>query len=125
MCVYCNMGDHFFKYDPPWRPDSYPKWPDSVPTPIWPAPVNPWHPPATPDFPYPGTVPASPMPNPPLNPYQEWPLQRLKEIEEILKRIKALEDQLGCPCEPKEADYIGLFEKRIAYLEEQLAKKDK
>ena len=39
MCMYCNMGDHTFKYDPPWEPRP---WPQDVPQPLTPASINPW-----------------------------------------------------------------------------------
>jgi hypothetical protein len=47
-----------------------------------------------------------------------WPLDRLKEYRDLLKEIKALEDQLQCPCEPNKANYIELFEQRIKQLED-------
>jgi hypothetical protein len=52
----------------------------------------------------------------PTNP---WPIDRLKEYEEMLRRIKELEDKLGCPCEPNKADYLDLLKKRIEALEEK------
>ena len=87
MCVYCTMGDHHFKFDPPWDvPDTHPV------RPFIPKPVK-------------------------LDPIVPWDLQRLREYHDLLKRVKELEDQLGCPCEPNKADYIKLFEERIAELE--------
>ena len=39
MCVYCNMGDHTFRFDPPWRPP----FPIYVPQPVMPpAEITPW-----------------------------------------------------------------------------------
>lgn len=38
MCMYCNMGDHTFRYDPPWEPNP---WPPLVPRPSVPQ-INPW-----------------------------------------------------------------------------------
>lgn len=94
MCCYCMVGDHQFRFDPPW--------PNQPP--------YPWHP----------QIPA------PVNPFQPitpWPIDRLKEFEDLLKRVKAIEDQLGCPCEPNKADYIALFRERIEKLEAELAKR--
>lgn len=48
-----------------------------------------------------------------------WTLERLKEFEELLKRVKELEDKLGCPCEPSKADYLSILKDRIAVLERQ------
>lgn len=94
MCLYCMTGDHFFRHDPPWpNRDPYPY------NPLIPAPIN------------------------PLTPINPWPLERLREFEDLLKRIKALEDQLGCPCEPNKADYIELFRQRIEALEKKAAEK--
>lgn len=90
MCVYCYMGDAVFRHDPPW---------------------NPWE-----KTPYTDPFPTIPKPLVPVNP---WPIDKLKEYLEVLKRIKNLEDQLGCPCEPNKADYIGMFKKRIAELEKK------
>lgn len=89
MCVYCSMGDRFFRYDPPWQ------MPPG--TPYIPTPLNPQSPP--------------------------WPIDKLKEYLDLLERVKSLEDQLGCPCEPNKADYIGLFRERIEALEKAIAKK--
>lgn len=50
-------------------------------------------------------------------PIDPWPLEKLQEYLELLKKIKQLEDTLGCPCEPNKADYIRMFEDRIAELE--------
>lgn len=91
MCAYCNMGDTWFRYDPPWRPQTYPYVPAPIPAP---SPyVQPWtHP--------------------------EWPLEKLKEYHRLLKEVHDMEEKLGCPCEPSKADYLALFEKRIKALEE-------
>lgn len=67
----------------------------------------PWNPP------YPPSVPTPLVPLP-VNP---WPLPRLVEFQDLLRRVKALEDKLGCPCEPNKADYLGLLEERIKTLE--------
>lgn len=84
MCTYCMIGDHFFRYDPPWQPA-----PPLVPQPIYPLPH-----------------------------YEPWPVDRLKELHDLLDRVKKLEDALGCPCEPAKADYITLIAERITKLEE-------
>lgn len=90
MCAYCNVGDTWFRHDPPWAPQP---WPPTVPQPLSPQPINP------------------------------WPLDKLQAYYELLKQVKELEDQLGCPCEPNKADYIGMFAERIKALEEAVAKK--
>lgn len=91
MCAYCMVGDEFFRRNPPWYPsDPYVPWPPSVPLPL------------------PGT---------PINP---WPLKDLKEFEDLLRRIKALEDKIGCPCEPNKADYLDLLKRRIEDLEKKI-----
>ena len=84
MCCYCVIGDHFFRYDPPWIP------------------VNP-----------------SPFIPPPLvpGPFTPWPIDRLRELEDMLRRVKELEDKLGCPCEPNKADYLSMLRERIEALE--------
>lgn len=92
MCTYCMMGDHHFRFDPPWpKKDNDPAYP--------------WHP----------LIPA------PINPLPQtpWPLDRLKEFEDLLRRVKDLEDQLGCPCEPNKADYLTLLRQRIEALEKK------
>lgn len=93
VCVYCNCGDHDFHWNPPWHPNDYPKWPPQVPAPN------------------------------PLTPIVPWGLERLREYEELLRRIKELEDKLGCPCEPNKADYLGLLRQRIEALEKRAAEK--
>jgi hypothetical protein len=40
MCVYCVVGDSWFRHDPPFDPD-YRRWP-TIPRPIIPAPIEPW-----------------------------------------------------------------------------------
>lgn len=88
------MTDHMFKFDPPWRD----------------IPSNPWHP----------NIPSPVVPT--LNP--PWPIDRLQDFQELLKRVKKLEDQLGCECiEPDKPDYIKLFEDRITQLEKRVADK--
>lgn len=92
MCMYCSMGDHTFKYDPPWSPsDPITPWPHTVPLPISPAPINP------------------------------WPLEQLKEYLDLLQKVKELEDKIGCPCDPEKPDYLKLLGDRIKHLEKKLA----
>lgn len=86
MCAYCMMGDHSFRYNPPWQ-ETHPLVPQ-------------------------------PMPGVTLNP---WGLQQLKEYRDLLKEIRDMEAKIGCPCEPNKADYIAMFEKRIAALEAKAA----
>ena len=63
------------------------------------------------------------LPNPAIwpqpQPYTPWSLEKLKEYLELLKQIKALEDQIGCPCEPSKADHIKILMDRIAELEKK------
>ena len=84
MCVYCNMGDSWFRHDPPWQPP--------YPSPLIPLPVN-------------------PAPTPP------WSLEKLKEYYGLLKMVRKLEEQVGCPCEPNKADYLKILEERIDNLD--------
>jgi hypothetical protein len=89
------MIDHSFRYDPPWRQ----------------VPGNPWHP-NIPD-------PVVPTLNPP------WSQDRLENYLELIRRVKTLEDKMGCECiEPDKPDYIKLVEDRIIQLEERQAKLD-
>lgn len=39
MCCYCNMGDSWFKFDPPFKLDP---WPEQVPQPVYPMPAMDW-----------------------------------------------------------------------------------
>jgi len=96
MCVYCMIGDWQFQRNPPWQP----------------GPNNPWHH-------------LIPQPTTPLTPaYVPWGLDQLKEFQDLLRRVKELEDKIGCPCEPNKADYLGLLSARIEQLEKQLEIKD-
>jgi hypothetical protein len=46
-----------------------------------------------------------------------WDLQKLLDYKKLLEDIKALEDQVGCPCEPNKADHIKILKDRITELE--------
>ena len=93
MCTYCMIGDFQFRHDPPWRQNQYPPLIPQIPQPL------------------------NPLPSAP------WGLGRLREFEDLLRRVKALEDALGCPCEPNKADYIGLMRERIEKLEQEQGKR--
>jgi len=54
-----------------------------------------------------------------MTPINPWPVEQLKEYLELLKQVKEMEDKIGCPCEPNKANYIELFEQRIAALEKK------
>lgn len=93
------IGDHQFQWDPPWPiGPTYPQFPQH---PLIPLPINPFQ----------------------LIPPAPWPLDRLKEFEDLLRRVKDLEDRLGCPCEPNKADYLGLLRERIEKLEAEVGDK--
>jgi hypothetical protein len=91
MCVYCVTGDEFFRDQRP---------------PIWPWPAPP---------------PYVPMPaTPPPPDYHGWPIEQLKELLDVLERIKKLEDKMSCPCVASKADYLGILKKRIEELEKKI-----
>ena len=89
MCAYCNMGDSWFRYDPPYY---VPDWQRQM----WP------------QIPQPIIPPAQIVP---------WPIEKLKEYLEILKEVKALEDKIGCPCVPDKPDYIKMLQDRLTALQ--------
>ena len=91
MCVYCFMGDHVFRFDPPWDIQK-----ELSPSPYVPAPTN------------------------PFRPIVPWEIERLKEYRYLLKEIADLEAKTGCPCEPNKADYLKMFKERIEKLEQGL-----
>jgi hypothetical protein len=93
MCVYCMIGDWHFWRDPPW-------------------PLEPSYP-VHPKIPQP----LNPIPSPP------WPIDKLIEFEDLLRRVKELEDKLGCPCEPDKPDYLALLRERIDAIEKQAKKR--
>jgi len=63
-----------------------------------------------------------PQPLPHAFPVVPWGHDRLAEFLDLLERVKRLEDQLGCPCEPNKADYIGMLKERIEKLEKEARK---
>lgn len=73
----------------------------------------------TPPWNPPWPSPLIPQPVVPL-PVKEWDLAPLRELLDLLERIKALEDKLGCPCEPNKADYIKVLSNRITELEKRI-----
>lgn len=95
MCTYCTMGDSWFRHDQPWPIKRTDPFYQQIPQPVVPV-----------------TQPA-------------WSLEKLKEYLNVLQQVKRLEDELGCPCEPNKADYIGMFKKRIDALEKKVAEKGK
>ena len=109
MCIYCTMGDHVFRHDPPWDPIV---WPQPSP-PYWPMVPN-TKPKTKKRIPAP--LPTTPSIPAPINHDKKivpWDLQRLIEYRDLLREIKELEDKVGCPCEPNKADYLTLFDNRI------------
>lgn len=96
MCVYCMVGDFYDKYWPINPPPPYQPQPGTTPLPIIIQPV------VIPDA-------------------QE--LERLREIQEILKRVKELEDKLGCPCDDPaqrgKPEYIKKIQERLDELEKK------
>lgn len=89
MCIYCMAADHAHK----WYPD----------------PAAPWVPPTSPPYPL---IPTSPVP---VIPPRKWTRQELDEFEDLLKRIKDIEDKAGgCPCEdPSKLDFLKDIRARI------------
>ena len=87
MCTYCMMAD--------WART----W---IPSPM-PFPNKP------PNWPYPPLTPA------PAPPAPVWPKEMLEQFEDLLRRVKALEDAAGgCPCEePGKLDYLAEIRKLI------------
>lgn len=63
-----------------------------------------------------------PQPVAPMPASVQWDLTALKEYLDLLTRVKDLEDKLGCPCESNKADYLKMFEERIAALEVKVGK---
>lgn len=59
------------------------------------------------------------LPPAPINP---WPLNKLRDYYDLLRRVKEMEDKIGCPCEPNKADYLKLFQDRIRELEKEQKK---
>lgn len=92
MCVYCMVADYAHK----WYPDPAAPWvsPTTAPPPLFPQ------------------VPSPQMP--PIQPHK-WTRQELDEFEDILRRIKDIEDKAGgCPCEdPSKLDFLKDIRARI------------
>lgn len=72
--------------------------------------------------PDPQRYPLVPSPVNPLQPVVPWDVNKLREFEDLLRRVKELEDKLGCPCEPNKADYLGILRERIEELEKRMPK---
>ena len=94
MCVYCMVGDFYDRY--------WPINPIPTPQPYYPAPPQPI------------------IIQPVVIPDAEE-LARLKEMKDILERVKELEDKLGCPCDDPaqrgKPDYIKKIQARLEELE--------
>jgi hypothetical protein len=60
--------------------------------------------------------PQIPQPASPWNPINPWSVDKLQDFMDLLRRVKKLEDKMGCPCEPNKADYIKLLKDRILEL---------
>lgn len=83
------VGDHTWKHNPPWgTPEVNPNW---------------WK--------------ISPVTPPIIPPKLNWTLEQLQEYYSLLKAIKELEDQVGCPCpeDRDKPDYLKIIAERIAY----------
>ena len=68
--------------------------------------------------------PSVPPPAIPLSQIHPWTVDRIYEFLDLLRRVKELEDKLGCPCEPNKADYLALLRERIEVLEKAAKEKD-
>ena len=71
--------------------------------------------------PFPTTHPLVPQRMPDIEQHN-WPVERLREYLKLLREVKEIEDQVGCPCpdEREKPDYVKLFEDRIAELERRV-----
>ena len=64
----------------------------------------------------PPQTPFVPQPVYPMPPLGGWPVEQLREYLELMRQVKEMEEKLGCPSEPNKADYIKMFEERLAKL---------
>lgn len=100
MCIYCMIADFGRQFLP------YPYWSPVIPT-------------TTPIIPNDGSTPVTipvihpttPVHSDPINSginYPLWTLEQLDAFEDILSKVKEMEDRLGgCPCEdPSKMDYL-------------------
>lgn len=89
MCMYCMIAD--------WGR----QW---IPGPL----------PGSPTWPFTPSIPPIPL-APPPTPAPMWPKEMLDQFEDLLRRVKELEDKLGgCPCEePQKLDYLKEIRKLI------------
>lgn len=86
--------------------------------------VGDWHFRRDPPWPNEPPYPTSPfIPVPLVPPQPPWELDKLHEFYDLIRRVKELEDKLGCPCEPNKADYLGMLKQRIEELEKRAAEK--
>jgi hypothetical protein len=65
----------------------------------------------------PSQIPWQPLLPQPALPPRPWSLQEFQEFKDLLERVKALEDRLGCPCEPNKIDYLKIIREAIERLE--------
>jgi len=93
MCTYCMIADHAQKW-----------WPDGPfrPSPIWPQQQDPLPPPLV----YP----------------RPWTREQLVEFEDLLKRVKALEDKVDpCPCpDASKLDFLKAIKERLDAIDDKL-----
>lgn len=65
-------------------------------------------------------IPYIPMPlTPPSQPYKEWDMRKLQEYYDLLRKVKEMEDKLGCPCEPNKADYLKIISERLEFMKKR------
>jgi hypothetical protein len=71
----------------------------------------------------PKNVPPNPLFPVPFVLPRPWSLEQFKEFQDLLNRVKALEDMLGCPCDdPNKPDYLGIIKEAIEKLEQERGK---
>lgn len=102
MCVYCMIADWGHR----WMPDDYFRQPprrDTLPLPQVP-------------------------PTSPFAPFDRgWPREMLDQFEDILKRVKEMEDKLGgCPCEePEKMDFLKAIRERLDAIDKKIEEQGK